>query len=185
MVISGCIGALRHSRARMGIGRMRPNVNDDCLSNGLGLPVGSLEDRSTMPFKSLGSKRSTDGLRVEVTSRYLPRESSPDDDHYFFAYDVRITNEGPLRVRLLSRHWVIINADGDRHEVRGPGVVGETPSLDNGGRFEYTSFCPLDTPWGTMEGSFQMERPDGRRFEAEIGRFFLVAPVNSPVHADV
>jgi ApaG protein len=132
----------------------------------------------------------TNGVRVEVVARFLPRESSPDDDHYFFAYDVTITNEGATAVRLVSRHWVIINAQGERHEVRGPGVVGETPLLENGEKFEYTSFCPLDTHWGTMEGTYTMERVrasaeqgEDAEFVANIGRFFLVAdsPQRLPV----
>jgi len=116
-------------------------------------------------------------------ARFLSRESRPDEDHFFFAYDVRISNEGSEHVRVVSRHWIVINADGDRQEVRGPGVVGEKPLLPPGGQYEYTSFCPLDTPWGTMEGSFRLERADGRRFDVEIGRFYLVADSASPAHA--
>jgi ApaG protein len=130
--------------------------------------------------KPHGSDRITHGIRVRVTSRFLPRESSPDEDHFFFAYDVRIANEGDRQAKLLSRHWIIINADGERNEVRGPGVVGETPILEPGESFEYTSFCPLNTRWGTMEGSYRMEREDGATFDVDIGRFFLVAHIPEP-----
>jgi ApaG protein len=100
-----------------------------------------------------------------------------------FAYRITIANEGTKRARLLSRHWVIINGDGDREDVQGPGVVGKTPNLAPGDDFEYTSFCPLDTEWGTMEGTFQMQREDGSTFDAVVGRFFLT--VNAPSVAEV
>lgn len=90
-----------------------------------------------------------------------------------FAYRITIKNEGVQRVRLISRHWVIINGDGDREDVEGPGVVGKFPTLAPGEEFQYTSFCPLDTEWGTMEGTYRMQREDGSLFDAVIGRFFL------------
>jgi ApaG protein len=93
-----------------------------------------------------------------------------------FAYKIVLVNEGDAPARLLSRHWVILDADGHREDVEGPGVVGETPRLDPGERFEYMSGCPLPTPWGTMEGSYLFERDDGQTFRVKIGRFFLVAP---------
>jgi len=133
-----------------------------------------------MRFRPPGSNRVTDGVRVEVAARFLSRESRPDEEHYFFAYDVRISNGGSFDARVVSRHWIVINANGDRQEVRGPGVVGEKPLLAPGQSFEYTSFCPLDTPWGTMEGSLRLERPDGSRFDVEVGRFYLVADVPAP-----
>ena len=86
-------------------------------------------------------------------------------------------------MRLLSRRWVIINGDGDREDVAGRGVVGKTPSLAPGDMFEYTSFCPLDTEWGTMEGTYQMQREDGTLFDIVIGRFYLA--VNAPQSAEV
>ena len=123
------------------------------------------------------SSKVTNGIRVEVASRYLERESSPEDDHYFFAYDVRISNEGVRPAKLVSRYWLIIDAEGDRQEVEGPGVVGENPVLQPGQSFEYTSFCSLGTHWGTMEGSYRMEGEGADAFEAEIGRFLLVGQV--------
>lgn len=121
------------------------------------------------------SKTVTEGVRVRAAALYLPDQSQPAAGRYMFAYRVSIGNEGTQRVRLLSRHWVIINGSGDREDVEGPGVVGKFPSLAPGEQFEYTSFCPLDTEWGTMEGSFRMQREDGTLFDVIIARFFLAA----------
>lgn len=124
----------------------------------------------------------TEGIRIQAAAQYMPKDSNPDQKQFIFAYRIVITNEGTEPARLLSRHWIIIDADNHREEVRGEGVVGKTPELPPGERFEYTSGCPLRTAWGTMEGSYQMERADKRRFRAQIGRFFLVpsAPKASP-----
>ena len=115
----------------------------------------------------------TEGIRVRAAAEFLSAESSPDHDHYVFAYHITITNEGDQPARLLRRHWVILDAINGRQEVEGPGVVGETPRLEPGDSFEYTSACPLTTTWGTMEGSYSMERDDGAAFEVQVGRFFL------------
>ena len=92
------------------------------------------------------------------------------------AYHVRIRNEGKTRVRLVSRHWIITNGRGEVEQVRGPGVVGEQPVLGQGEEFHYTSGCPLDTPVGTMHGTFQMVAEDGTTFDAEISPFTLAEP---------
>ena len=118
----------------------------------------------------------TQGMRVVAQAQYLPSESDPDRRHFVWNYRVVITNEGTGRARLKLRHWIILDADNRREDVRGGGVVGKTPSLAPGERFEYTSTCPLRTRWGTMEGSYTFEREDGSTFEAAIGRFFLVPP---------
>jgi ApaG protein len=122
-----------------------------------------------------GSECVTDGIRVQVEPHYMREESDPDERRFVFAYQVMIRNEGSDRVKLVSRKWVVIDADGDRNEVRGPGVVGYTPVLGPGDEFEYVSHCPLETPWGTMEGEYCMQREDGEEFQARIGRFYLVA----------
>ena len=132
---------------------------------------------------SLVSDTVTEGIRVHAIARFLRDQSDPSDSKYVFAYRITISNEGTKRARLLSRHWVIINGNGDREEVRGPGVVGKTPNLTPGDDFEYTSFCPLDTEWGTMEGTFRMQREDGTTFDAVVGRFFLA--MNAPSVAEV
>ena len=119
---------------------------------------------------------------MQVSAQFLPGESCPEEDHFFFAYQVRIANEGNDTTKLASRHFIIIDSEGERHEVNGPGVVGETPTLGPGKVFEYTSFCPLRTRWGTMEGTYRMERQDGSTFDATIGRFYLVADVPEASH---
>ena len=119
------------------------------------------------------SEAATQGVRVRVTSRYLLERSSPDHGHWFFAYTVRITNIGPVTVQLLSRHWVIKDARGHIEEVRGPGVVGVQPVLEAGQAFEYSSFCPLGTSSGTMQGTFQMASEDGGQFDADVAPFLL------------
>lgn len=126
----------------------------------------------------LMSETVTGGIRIRAVASYLPGESFPAEEKYLFAYKVSIANEGKQSARLLSRHWVIINGNGDREDVEGPGVVGKTPHLAPGDMFEYTSFCPLNTDWGTMEGTYLMQRDDGSTFEAAIGRFYLA--VNAP-----
>lgn len=118
----------------------------------------------------------TRGIRVQVESFYDPEQSSPREDYYFFAYRVTITNLGSEVVQLVSRHWVITDADGQVQTVDGPGVVGEQPVLSPGQEFEYMSFCPLRTSFGTMHGSYQMVGESGESFDAEIAPFPLAVP---------
>ncbi len=110
---------------------------------------------------------------MDVQSEYIPERSEPERNLYFFAYHIRITNQGEMPARLVTRHWIITNAEGRVEEVKGPGVVGETPRLEPGETFEYSSFCPLSTPMGTMHGSYQMVTDDGRSFDAKIDPFTL------------
>lgn len=125
--------------------------------------------------QSPDSNVSTHGIRVQARAQYLHEHSDPDHSQYLFAYTITITNEGAQPAQLLSRHWVILDANNHREDVRGPGVVGETPRLAPDQNFQYQSACPLTTPWGTMEGTYLMRRDDGSTFSASIGRFFLVA----------
>jgi ApaG protein len=118
----------------------------------------------------------TDGIKVEVTSRYVPERSVPPEDLYFFAYKVKVSNDGREAARLVNRHWIITDARGEVEQVHGPGVVGEQPRLEPGESFEYTSGCPLPTPRGSMRGTYEMWRDDGRRFLAEIAPFALEMP---------
>ena len=118
----------------------------------------------------------TRGVRVLVEPRYVADQSSPEDDQYLFAYHITIRNEGDEPVQLLSRHWIITNGEGSVDEVRGPGVVGYQPKLLPGQEFQYTSGCPLNTPVGTMHGSFQMVTDSGERFDAQIEPFRLAVP---------
>jgi ApaG protein len=120
------------------------------------------------------SIETTEGIRIRAAAQYVPGESDPDRGHHVYIYRIVIANVGRERAKLLSRHWIIVDANGNRHEVKGPGVVGEFPDLAPGASYQYVSGCPLPTEWGTMEGSYVMERPNGDRFHARIGRFFLV-----------
>lgn len=122
------------------------------------------------------SETVTNGIRVHTQSFYVPERSAPRESQYFFAYRIRISNEGENAARLLSRHWIITNANLEKEEVSGPGVVGEQPLLAPGEAFEYTSFCPLTTAVGTMQGSYTMESAAGITFEARIAPFTLAAP---------
>jgi ApaG protein len=115
-------------------------------------------------------------IAVEVTTQYLPEQSDPDAERYFFAYTITVTNSGSVAAQLISRHWTITDAEGKQEEVRGLGVVGHQPLLKPGESFEYTSGCPLASPVGTMSGSYQMVAEDGTRFEAPIPEFMLAMP---------
>jgi ApaG protein len=122
------------------------------------------------------SEAVTRGVRVQVDSFYVPERSEPADDRWFFAYRIKITNEGERTVQLLSRHWIITDGTGKVEEVRGPGVVGHQPRLPPGESFEYTSACPLPTSFGTMHGTYLMVTDSGERFDAEIAPFALGEP---------
>lgn len=122
------------------------------------------------------SETTTRNVTVQVRPCYVPEESDPDNGRFLFAYHVRIENRDDVGVRLLARHWVITDGDGDVSEVRGQGVVGEQPHLQPGEMFEYTSACPLLTPVGTMQGSFQMISDTGEAFDAQIAPFTLALP---------
>lgn len=111
-----------------------------------------------------------------MRSQYDPQRSHPSQNQWFFLYTIRISNEGNETVQLVSRHWVITDATSEVQEVRGPGVVGEQPTLAPGESFEYTSGCPLQTPFGTMKGTYQMVTLGGERFDAEIAEFELSQP---------
>ena len=122
------------------------------------------------------SDTTTRGIRVQVRSAYLSERSSPREGQYLFQYHVRISNVGSETAQLVSREWIITNADGEVERVKGPGVVGEQPVLPPGGAFEYDSFCPLKTAVGSMQGSYQMVTANGDRFDAAIAAFTLAVP---------
>ena len=123
------------------------------------------------------SEATTRGVRVDVESRYIREKSDPLQKRWFFAYDIRISNQSDTVVQLLNRHWIITDANGRVEEVKGPGVVGNQPVLAPGEFFEYTSFCPLTTPFGTMEGSYEMVTDGGGTFKATIAQFSLSEPM--------
>jgi ApaG protein len=118
----------------------------------------------------------TRGIRVSVQTQYIASQSQPAAHRYVFAYTVRIANEGGEVAQLRTRHWVITHGNGKKEEVRGPGVVGQQPNLRPGEHFEYTSGCVLETPRGSMHGTYQMHTPDGAMFDAEIAPFSLAMP---------
>ncbi len=108
-----------------------------------------------------------------ATAFFLPEESLPDEHKFVFGYRIVIVNEGSVAVTLRSRHWIIIDGAGNVEEVQGPKVVGQEPRLAPGEGFKYTSYCPLRTEWGTMEGSYRFETDGGEPLEVKIGRFYL------------
>ena len=121
----------------------------------------------------------TKSIRVTVVPAFLDEHSSPEDDKYVWAYEVRIENLGEETVQLINRYWSITNSLGQTQTVRGPGVVGEQPILKPGEYFEYTSGTPLSTPSGLMMGTYQMENNDGKLFDVSIPAFSLDSPHQS------
>jgi ApaG protein len=122
------------------------------------------------------SDTTTRGIRIQVETSYLEERSDPAESAFFFAYHVTISNLGTETAQLLSRRWVITDGDGRQEVVEGPGVVGDQPLLAPGEAYEYTSFCPLPTPVGTMHGAYRMVAAGGERFDAEIAPFTLAVP---------
>ncbi len=121
-------------------------------------------------------QKETQAIEVTVKPFYLEEQSEPEQNHYVFAYHVRIQNNGGDTVQLMNRHWQITDGFGRIQEVRGPGVVGEQPVLSPGEAFEYTSGCPLNTPSGIMVGSYEMETAEGQRFNVDVPAFSLDSP---------
>lgn len=115
-------------------------------------------------------------LTVQVRTRYLPEQSEPSQDQYAFAYTITIRNTGEVPSQLVSRHWVITDAESHVQEVAGLGVVGHQPPLPPGESFEYTSWATIKTPVGTMRGEYFCVAEDGHRFEAPIPEFALAMP---------
>ncbi len=118
----------------------------------------------------------TKKIKVEVHPTYLRDQSDPAQNYYYFSYKVRIINEGEKPVQLVRRHWVIKDAFGVMEEVSGDGVVGMQPMLKPGETFEYSSFCPLSTPTGSMQGTYYMKGSNGEEIEVEIPLFILTEP---------
>jgi ApaG protein len=122
------------------------------------------------------STSTTRGIRIEVESFYVDERSEPESGFFFFAYRVRISNDGAESAQLVSREWVITDSDGNVERVEGPGVVGEQPVLQPGQSFEYTSYCPLRTSVGAMHGHYIMRPESGEPFAADIAPFTLAVP---------
>ncbi len=115
-------------------------------------------------------------ILVEATPHFIPGQSAPDQGRYVFAYTITITNAGAVPAKLLTRHWLITDANGKTQEVRGDGVIGEQPHLKPGETFRYTSGAMIETPVGTMQGEYTMRSDDGDNFSALIPRFTLSIP---------
>lgn len=115
-------------------------------------------------------------IDISVQTQYLQEQSDPDNDRYAFAYTIGIENRGAEPIKLVSRHWIITDDNDQIEEVRGPGVVGLQPMIEPGQKFVYTSGAILTTQFGTMQGSYEMLKPDGSRFDAEIPAFLLSRP---------
>ena len=122
------------------------------------------------------SEAVTRSIRVSVEAEYAPSRSRPAEQQWFFLYTITIANEGGDTVQLLTRHWIITDGSGHVEEVRGPGVIGEQPVLAPGESFTYTSGCPLTTPFGMMEGTYQMVNKAGEFFDVQIAPFTLSEP---------
>lgn len=122
------------------------------------------------PFHALAA------ASVSVDPKFWPERSDKHRSLYAFVYKVRIHNVGDVPITVRKRRWEIIDANSERKVIQGEGVVGQQPTIAPGEAFEYASFCPIDTRWGTMEGTYTLELPDGSCFDARIGRFFLVGP---------
>ena len=118
----------------------------------------------------------TGDVTVRVSVSYLPEQSEPGRGRWFWAYHIRLENDGPGAVQLLTRHWIITDGRGARHRVEGEGVVGEQPLILPGASYDYVSGCPLATPTGSMRGRYRMMREDGEEFDVEIPKFGLLAP---------
>lgn len=121
-------------------------------------------------------KDSEHQIRVETQSQYIEEQSDPEIDRYVFSYTITIRNKGSLPARLLTRHWIITDADGKEQEVMGEGVVGEQPYIKPGDEYQYTSGTMMETPVGSMRGTYQMVDDDGELFDAEIPTFTLSEP---------
>ncbi len=116
------------------------------------------------------------GIQIQVATNYVDEQSEPDAGRYVFAYTITISNNGDVAAKLLSRHWVITDANGKVQEVSGDGVVGEQPYLEPGERFRYSSGAVLETPVGSMQGLYRMVAEDGMSFDAPIAPFTLAVP---------
>ncbi len=123
----------------------------------------------------------TGGLRIQAAAQFMPAESDPDRGRFIFVYRIRITNQSDRTVQLVTRTWVIIDGNGRREEVQGEGVVGKQPILSPGETFEYTSYCPLRTEWGTMEGHFTFLDEDGAPFRGAVERFYMATSADNVI----
>ncbi len=116
---------------------------------------------------------------VKAHAYYLPEHSQPEQGRYSFGYTITITNQGDESVQLLDRHWLITDGLGRKQEVKGVGVIGQQPVIQPGETYEYSSFCPLTTPYGYMEGSYGLVSKESKKFRTDVPMFTLGAPVRT------
>lgn len=151
---------------------LRKSCTPPLLIKGISLNIACMnKNHAPLTYKAI-----TRQIEISVRPLFLEDQSVPDEDIYVWAYTVRIDNKGGETVQLLTRHWHITNARGERYDVEGDGVVGETPLLEPGDHFEYTSGTPLATPSGLMHGTYTMENERGERFDVTIPAFSLDSP---------
>jgi len=127
----------------------------------------------TLSCACAGSRETTREITVTVVPQWWPPDRAPDPQRYCFAYRVVVYNESAQPVTLMTRRWRIVDAEGQEMLVEGDGVIGEQPRIEPGHVFSYTSWCPLDTSWGTMEGSYGMRAEDGTMFDVAVGRLYF------------
>ena len=118
----------------------------------------------------------SNSVKIKTKPTYIPERSDESKPVYIFSYHITIINKGEEPIKLLSRYWHITDGRGNTEDIHGPGVIGQTPIILPGRSFEYTSFCPLPTPIGFMEGNYRMKKQSGKEFEATIDRFRLIVP---------
>jgi ApaG protein len=135
-----------------------------------------LAEYGPLPDNQAMTTKKPHDISVSVATQFIDEQSKPQDNRYVFAYTITIQNHGSLSARLLSRHWIITDGNGDVREVCGEGVVGEQPLMQPGEGYQYTSGAVLETAVGTMQGSYQMLAEDGTRFDADIPSFVLSIP---------
>lgn len=118
----------------------------------------------------------TQDIKIEISPSFMSEQSDPQRSFYFFSYKVKVTNEGSEKVQLLRRHWIIVDGEGKTEEVEGAGVVGLQPKIEAGHTFEYSSFCPLQTPTGSMRGRYLFSNSSGQEFWVTVPEFILSEP---------
>lgn len=150
-----------------------PEPSSEPATNATAKDTASTAHAPAAPHR--GSVATTRGVRITCAPRYEREMSDPAKPQHVFTYRIRIENTSHETVQLRTRHWVIVDAHGKREEVHGEGVVGTTPTLEPGRHFQYESWCPLASRWGTMEGHYGFVTSEGDPFDAEIARFYLVA----------
>lgn len=144
------------------------------MQNDLAINMGMLRNLNAIPQYEY--QQETNGLLVNVFPTYVSERSAPENEYFFFAYKVTITNLTERPLKLINRHWIIRDGDKKERYVNGEGVIGQRPLIEPGEEFDYQSFCPLSTPTGNMRGKFEFQDEDGDRFWVPVPLFFFRTP---------